>query len=50
LSQLEKPVVSKKDWQRLEEVEQAEAEKRELEAFKFGTNEEMLAAINRETD
>jgi len=50
LSQLEKPVVTKEDWQRLEEVEQAEAEKRELEAFKFGTNEEMLAAINREID
>ncbi|MCJ7660235.1 MAG: hypothetical protein MUO67_13905, partial [Anaerolineales bacterium] len=49
LSQLDKRVVTKEDWQRLEEVEQAEAEKRGLEAFKFGTNEEMLAVINKET-
>ena len=49
LSQLDKPVISKQDWQRLEEVEQAEAEKQGLEAFKFSSNEEMLAVINRET-
>jgi hypothetical protein len=33
---------------RLEAVEQAEAEKRGLEAFKFSANEEMLAVINKE--
>ena len=48
LSQLDKPVITKEDWTILEEVEQAEAEKRGLEAFKFGANEEMLAVINRE--
>jgi ferredoxin--NADP+ reductase len=47
LNQLDKPVITKEDWMRLEEVEQAEAEKRGLEAFKFGTNEEMLAVINK---
>lgn len=40
-----KPVVTKSDWQRLEAVEQAEAQKRGLEEFKFASNEEMLAAI-----
>jgi hypothetical protein len=48
LRQLDKPVVAKEDWQRLEQVEQVEAEKQGVEAFKFGSNEEMLAAINRE--
>ena len=49
LSQLDKPVVTKEDWMRLEGVEQTEAEKRGLEAFKFSANEEMLAVINKET-
>ena len=48
LSQMDTPVVTKEDWQRLEEVEQAEAEKQGLEAFKFGTNEEMLTVIKRQ--
>jgi hypothetical protein len=33
----------------LEAAEQAEAKKQGLEAFKFVSNEEMLAVINRET-
>jgi ferredoxin--NADP+ reductase len=49
LQQLHKPVVTKQDWQRLEEVEQAEAEKRDLEAYKFDSNDEMLAAIKKQT-
>lgn len=40
-----KPVVTKDDIQRLEAIEQAEAERRMLEEFKFSTNEEMLAAM-----
>jgi ferredoxin--NADP+ reductase len=40
-----KPIVTKADWQRLEEVEQAEARKQGLESFKFASNEEMLKAI-----
>lgn len=45
LEKLEKPVITKDHVQRLESVEQAEAERRMLEEFKFGTNEEMLAAM-----
>jgi ferredoxin--NADP+ reductase len=45
LQKLEKPVISKEAVQRLEAIEQAEAERRMLEEFKFATNEEMLAAI-----
>jgi ferredoxin--NADP+ reductase len=45
LNQLDKPVITKADIQRLEAVEQQEAERRSLEDFKFGTNEEMLAAM-----
>ena len=48
LRQLDKPVVTKQDWQRLELVEQDEAEKRGLEAFKFKSNEEMLAVIKKQ--
>jgi ferredoxin--NADP+ reductase len=40
-----KPIVTKQDIQRLEAVEQAEAERLMLEEFKFSTNEEMLAAM-----
>ncbi len=47
LAHLGKPVVSKSDWQRLEEVERAEARKRGLSEFKFASNEEMLEAISR---
>ena len=45
LQQLGKPVVTKADWQRLEKAEQAEASKQGLETFKYGTNDEMLAAM-----
>ena len=45
LAHLGKPVVSKSDWQRLEEIERAEAEKRGLEEFKFASSEEMLEAM-----
>jgi len=42
---LGKPVITKEDIQRLQLVEQDEAARRMLEEFKFGTNEEMLAAM-----
>jgi ferredoxin/flavodoxin---NADP+ reductase len=45
LALLPPPVVSKPDWERLEKIEQAEAERRGLEEFKFATNEEMLQAL-----
>jgi NADPH-dependent glutamate synthase beta subunit-like oxidoreductase len=48
LSQLDHPVVTKQDWQRLELVEQEEAEQRGLEAFKFKSNEQMLAVIKKQ--
>lgn len=42
---LHKPVISKEDLKRLEAIEAAEAKKRGLEEFKFGTNDEMLQAM-----
>ncbi len=45
LKSLNKPIVTKADIQKLEAVEAAEAQKRGLEDFKFGTNEEMLKAM-----
>ena len=42
---LGKPVVLKDSLKRLEAAEQAEAQKRGLEAFKFDTNNEMLQAM-----
>jgi ferredoxin--NADP+ reductase len=45
LSRLGKHIVSKSEWRRLEAIEQAQAERRGLEEFKFGSNEEMLAAL-----
>lgn len=45
VAKVQKPVVTKIDIQRLEEIEQIEAQKRMLEEFKFATNEEMLAAM-----
>ncbi|NIO01363.1 MAG: hypothetical protein GTO42_04355, partial [Candidatus Latescibacteria bacterium] len=47
LSQQGTRVVTKLDWQRLEEAEKAEAEKRGLEEFKFSDNDAMLAAIGQ---
>ncbi|GAB4531415.1 MAG: FAD-dependent oxidoreductase [Anaerolineales bacterium] len=41
-------VIHKADWQRLESIEQAEAERRNLPIFKFDSNEEMFAALQRE--
>ena len=45
LKGLGKPIVVKDDVRKLEAIEQAEAQKRGLEAFKFSSNEEMLQAI-----
>jgi ferredoxin--NADP+ reductase len=45
LAGLDRPIVTKADWQRLEAVERDEAARRGLLEFKFATNEEMLAAI-----
>lgn len=45
LRALPKPVVEKEDIARLEEAERAQAEALMLEEYKFGTNEEMLAAM-----
>ncbi len=39
------PVITKDEIKKLETVEQAEAQKRGVEEFKFATNEEMLQAI-----
>ena len=45
MKSLNKPVVVKEDIKKLEAIEQAEAQKRGLEAFKFASNDEMLQAI-----
>lgn len=45
LEQIGKPVVTKADVKRLEDVEHAEAKKRGLEEFKFASNQEMLEAV-----
>jgi hypothetical protein len=42
-------VVTKAAWLQIEAVEQAEAGRRGLEAFKFGTNEELLTAAGLTT-
>lgn len=47
LHDLDKPVVTRQDLRRLEEIEYEHAEQLELEEFKFATNEEMLAAIRQ---
>lgn len=47
ITRLEKRIVTKDDWKRLEIAEQAEAERLGQEEFKFATNEEMLAAIEQ---
>jgi ferredoxin--NADP+ reductase len=49
LSRLDKPVVTKAAWLQIEAVEQAEAGRLGLEAFKFGTNEELLTAAGLTT-
>jgi ferredoxin--NADP+ reductase len=45
LKMLGKPLVTQTDVRKLTEIETAEAQKRGLEAFRFGTNEEMLEKI-----
>lgn len=45
LQSLAKPIIMKDDIKKLEAAEIAEAQKRNLEAFKFDSNEEMLQAI-----
>jgi ferredoxin--NADP+ reductase len=45
LRDLNKPVVTKADIEKLEAVEAAEAQRRGLEEFRFGSNEEMLQAM-----
>jgi ferredoxin/flavodoxin---NADP+ reductase len=45
LQKIQKPVIKKEDIQRLEVAEKSEADRLMLEEFKFGTNEEMLAAM-----
>ena len=42
---LQKPIVSKDDIKRLEAAEAEEAKKRDLEEFKFASNEEMLQVM-----
>lgn len=45
LKKLGKPVITQSDIRKLTEIETAEAQKRGVEAFRFGTNEEMLEKI-----
>lgn len=45
---LPKPVITRDELKKLEAVEAAEAQKRGLEEFKFGSNEEMLQALGLE--
>ena len=45
LADLDKHVVTKPEWEKLEAQEEAEAARLGLEEFKFSTNEEMLDAI-----
>jgi ferredoxin--NADP+ reductase len=48
LAQLDKHLVTKAEWQQLELVEQAEAERRGLDEYKFASNDEMMAVIEKE--
>jgi ferredoxin--NADP+ reductase len=45
MKKLPRPVITKAEVKKLEAIEEAEAQKRGLEEFKFTTNEEMLQAI-----
>ncbi len=47
LKLVDKHIVTKEDWQRLEQVEMIEAEHLGLEEFKFASNQEMLTAIKK---
>ncbi len=45
LARQENPVVTNAEWKRLDQLEQEIARERGLKAFKFDTNQEMLAAL-----
>ncbi len=45
LKALNKPIITQTDIRKLTEIEVAEAQKRGLEAFRFGTNDEMIEKI-----
>lgn len=45
LEKLEKPLVDREALKKLDEAEKREAARLEIEAFKFGTNEEMLGVL-----
>lgn len=47
--QMETPVVSKDDWQRLDAIEEAEAKRLGLESFRFANNKEMLEVMELDT-
>jgi ferredoxin--NADP+ reductase len=47
ISQLDKHVVTKGEWQRLEAIERSEAERLGLEEYKFASNAEMMLAIEK---
>jgi len=49
VSKLGKKVISKDEWHRLEDQERTEAEKLGLDEFKYDSNEEMIAIIDRPT-
>jgi ferredoxin--NADP+ reductase len=49
VSKLGKKVVSKSEWSLLEDQERAEAEKLGQDEFKYASNEEMIAVIDRPT-
>ena len=48
IHKLDKPVVTQPDLVRLQEIEAQEARHREVHEYKFGSNEEMLAALGME--
>jgi hypothetical protein len=45
LDRLNKPIIHKSDVQKLVEAENSEAQKSGLPAYKYGTNDEMLAVM-----
>ena len=49
LNQLHKHLVTKEEWQKLEMIEKTEAEGLGLEEYKFASNDEMLAVIEKAT-
>lgn len=49
LNQLHKHLVTKEEWQKLEMIEKTEAERLGQEEYKFASNDEMLAVIEKAT-